>query len=156
MRGSTHSAAASDLVDEFASACLLMRTRLVARVLTGIYDDAFRDFGIHSPQFALLVVISKMGSASRAEIGRFHHQDRSTLTRNLKILIAAGWLEESPGSSGGRARPMRLTKSGVSLLRKVEPAWRKAQAQVSALLGNDNAMAIADMAKRIMKTPSTE
>ncbi len=143
------------MIAEFASACLLMRTRLISRVITNIYDHELREFGIVSPQFALLVVIFSMGSASRSEIGRFHHQERSTLTRNLKIMIAEGWIEESPDNPGGRARPMQLTKSGVSLLRKVEPAWRKAQAQVSTLLGKDNVMAIEDMTKRIMKTPST-
>ncbi len=151
VKGTAHSEADSDVISEFASACLLMRTRLISRVLTGAYDEEMREFGIHSPQFVLLVVIFKMGSASRAEIGRFHHQDRSTLTRNLKIMIAEGWIEESPDSSSGRARPMRLTRSGVSLLRKVEPAWRKAQAQAGAILGKNNVVAIADMARRIMK-----
>ena len=156
MSRATHSRADSEVIDEFATACLLMRTRLISRVLTGIYDHELREFGIYSPQFALLVVIFKMGSASRAEIGRFHHQDRSTLTRNLKILIDEGWIEESPDSTGGRARPVRLTKSGISLLRKVEPAWRKAQAQASAMLGSDSVRAIDDMASRIMKTQSSD
>lgn len=152
MKSAKHTGADDEVISEFASSCLLMRTRLISRVITNIYDHELREFGIFSPQFALLVVIYKMGSASRAEIGRYHHQDRSTLTRNLKIMVDEGWIEESPDSPSGRARPMRLTKSGVTLLRKVEPAWRKAQAQVSTLLGKDNIMAIDDMAQRIMKT----
>ena len=53
-----------------------------------------RAYGIVAPQFALLTVIAKIGPASRAEIGRFHRQDRSTLTRNLKSMLSAGWIEE--------------------------------------------------------------
>ena len=112
MKGESKATAAWGVIEEFASDCLLMRTRLISRVLTGIYDQALREFGINSPQFSLLVVISKMAPASRAEIGRYHHQDRSTLTRNLKIMIENGWIEESLADSVGRARPIVVTNAG--------------------------------------------
>jgi hypothetical protein len=41
-------------IGAMARDCLLMRTRLVSRVVTSIYDEALRPFGIVSPQFALL------------------------------------------------------------------------------------------------------
>ncbi|MEK7954421.1 MarR family winged helix-turn-helix transcriptional regulator [Luteolibacter soli] len=151
MESEGHMTAGNEVVAEFASTCLLMRTRLISRVLTGIYDEALREFGLTSPQFALLVVISRMAPASRAEIGRRHHQDRSTLTRNLKLMLSGGWIKEVPGDAGGRARPLVLTAAGTSLLKKVAPAWRKAQEQAKTLLGDDNVVAIADMAKRLMK-----
>ena len=61
--------AAREVIPEMASNCLLMRTRLISRVVTSIYDQELRPFGINSPQFALLLVMSTMGPASRAEIG---------------------------------------------------------------------------------------
>jgi DNA-binding MarR family transcriptional regulator len=64
------------------------------RVITGIYDEKLRPFGIGSIQFALLVVIRQIEPATRAEIGRLQHQDRSTLTRNLKVILSEGWAEE--------------------------------------------------------------
>src|SRR5260370_23629514 len=103
-------------IGAMARECLLMRTRLVSRVVTSIYDEELRPFGIVSPQFALLLVIAKIGPASRAEIGRFHRQDRSTLTRNLKIMLSEGWIEEVQDAEGGRARPIALTKEGGRLL----------------------------------------
>lgn len=139
------------VITEFASTCLLMRTRLASRVLTGVYDDELREFGLNAPQFSMLVVIYRLGPASRAEIGRYHHQDRSTLTRNLKALIAAGWVEECPGNSGGRARPMVLTEAGVNLLHKVRPAWEKAQEKAKSMIGDENVAALTDMAQRLMK-----
>jgi len=141
--------AGDGVITEFASTCLLMRARLASRVLTAVYDDELREFGLNSPQFSLLVVIHRIGPASRAEIGRYHHQDRSTLTRNLKILIAEGWVQESPDSAGGRARPMVLTEAGVDLLQKVRPAWQKAQEKAKAVLGDTNVAALDDIAKRL-------
>ncbi len=115
---------AKDIISEINDACLLMRSRLIARVMTGIYDDDLRPFGINSPQFALLAVIHNMGPSSRAEIGRFHRQDRSTLTRNLQVMISEGWLEEIDNEAGGRSRPIVLTKTGKMLLHDAAPAWR--------------------------------
>ena len=59
-----------DLTNEITRNCLLTRTRRISRVITGIYDEEYRPFGINAPQCSLLVMISRLGSASRAEIGR--------------------------------------------------------------------------------------
>ena len=50
---------------EITRECLLTRTRRISRVLTGIYDQALRPFGINSPQFTLLVVIARLGPVNR-------------------------------------------------------------------------------------------
>ena len=77
--------------------------------------------GIVSPQFALLLATAKIGLASRAEIGRFHRQDRSTLTRNAKPMLSAGWIEEVQVGERGRARRIAVTKVGRRLLQEAAP-----------------------------------
>ena len=142
------------VVDEMASGCLLMRTRLISRVLTSLYEDALRPFKIGAPQFVLLVVISQLEPASRAEIGRFHHQDRSTLTRNLLIVFDEGWAEEDRDKVKGRSRPVVLTAKGRDLLLAVEPVWRRSQAQAKTLLGDAGSRAVMTIAKGILGTPA--
>jgi DNA-binding MarR family transcriptional regulator len=139
-----------DMIAEMAGTCVLMRTRLVSRVVTGIYDQELRPFGLNSPQFALLVVIAKLGPSTRAEIGRYHHQDRSTLTRNLQVMLAEGWIAEASDGSSGRGRPIVLTKTGRNLLRAVVPAWRAAQTQAKITLGQSGVLAIREIADGIM------
>lgn len=129
---------------------MLMRARLISRVITAIYDEELRSFGIVSPQFALLVIISEIEPATRAEIGRYHHQDRSTLSRNLKPILSQGWAEEVQDEGGGRGRPIVLTEAGRELIRKGAAAWRVAQARAEALLGKGGAIAITDIANSIM------
>jgi DNA-binding MarR family transcriptional regulator len=141
-----------DVIAGINSGCVLMRARLISRVLTAMYDEELRPFGIGSPQFALLVIIFGIQPATRAEIGRYHHQDRSTLTRNLKILLSEGWAEEVQ-DEGGRGRPIVLTKAGKNLLVKGAPTWRVAQARAKALLGEDGMSAITDIANGIMNSP---
>jgi DNA-binding MarR family transcriptional regulator len=144
-----------NVIAEIGRTCMLMRARLISRVLTGIYDEGLRPFGIVSPQFALLVIIFEIEPATRAEIGRYHHQDRSTLTRNLKVILSEGWAEEVQGEGGGRGRPIVLTKAGKDLLLKGAPAWRVAQARASALLGKDGVAAITDVANGILNPQPT-
>jgi DNA-binding MarR family transcriptional regulator len=149
-------AAGKDVIAEMASTCVLMRTRLISRAITGIHDKKLRPLGIGSAQFALLVVIYQIEPATRAAIGRFQHQDRSTLTRNLKVIFAEGWAEEiqyqadARSRPDGRSRPIMLTKAGKDLLRKAEPAWRAAEAQAKALLEEDGVIAVMDITNRII------
>src|SRR5277367_2070470 len=134
-----------DVIPEIGRTCMLMRARMISRVITAIYDDELRPLGIVSPQFALLVIISQIGPATRADIGRYHHQDRSTLTRNLKIILSEGWAKEVQDRGSGRGRPIVLTKAGQNLIREGAQAWRVAQARTKALLGENGAIAITDI-----------
>lgn len=133
------SSPAGDLVvGEITSSCLLTRTRRLSRLVTNTYDQALRPFGVNAPQFSLLVLIAKFGPASRAEIGRVNYQDRSTLTRNLALLLVEGWVEELK-TKGGRSRPIAISAKGRQLLASAAPAWRQAQADVRKLIGDDAA-----------------
>lgn len=140
--------ASASLVGEIAQGCLLTRTRRISRMITGIYDEALRPFGVNAPQFSLLVLIAKLNEASRAEIGRANHQDRSTLTRNLALLLGEGWIEEVIPQAG-RSRPILMTKAGRELLASAAGAWRAAQARARQLLGDDGVAAIIGVADRI-------
>jgi DNA-binding MarR family transcriptional regulator len=126
------------VIAEITSSCLLTRTRRLSRLVTNTYDQALRPFGVNAPQFSLLVLIAKFGPASRAEIGRVNYQDRSTLTRNLALLQAEGWVEELK-TDAGRSRPIAISSKGSQLLASAAPAWRQAQAEVRNLIGDDAA-----------------
>ena len=137
---------AGDVVGEVVRHCLLTRTRRISRVITHIYDQALRPYGVNSPQFSLLVLIAKLGGASRAEIGRANFQERSTLTRNLALLLAEGLVEETARDGGGRRRPIVISQAGRRLLAAAAPAWRSAQAQARKVLGEQGAAALAGVA----------
>lgn len=139
-----------DVIAEIGNTCLLQRTRLISRVIAGIYEEKLQPFGIGAAQFASLVVIYQIQPATRAEIGRFLHQDRSTLTRSLKWILSSGWAVELQGLADGRARPLVLTAAGKDLLLRAEPAWRSGQAQAKALLGENGVFAVTEIANSIM------
>ena len=137
------------VVNEISSGCVLTRTRLIARAVTSIYDDALRPFGIQASQFALLVMIAKVGPARRAEIGRINQQDRSTLTRNLKIMLREGWIEEVPDRTG-KGRLVTVSDTGLCLMDVAAPVWREAQKRARALLGEPGAAMVSEIGNHLL------
>ncbi len=116
---------------------VLVRARLLSKAITAIHDDKLRPFGVSSAQFILLAAIRQTEPATRAEIARHQHLDKSTLTRNLRTILSEGWVEEVRENADGRSRPIALTAAGKELLIKAQPAWLVAQAEANALLGKD-------------------
>ena len=138
------SEAIASLVTEVVEHCLMTRTRRISRVVTSLFDQALRPHGLSSSQFSLLVLIARMNGASRAEIGRANHQERSTSTRNLQLVLDQGWAEEIRPEKG-RSRPIMISKAGRELLAQAMPAWRAAQVKAKQLLGVDGASAIVQL-----------
>ena len=138
------------MLREVASACAIARVRLLSRVMTSVFDEEFRPLGLVSSQQTLPGLILRLGEATRAEIGRAGHIDRTTLTRNLKVLIDAGWVEEVAGHARGRLRPLRLSKAGEDLYFSSIPAWRAAQARAAKLFGPAALDAIKTVADKFM------
>jgi DNA-binding MarR family transcriptional regulator len=134
-----------DIVDEVVDGCLMARARQLARVVTAIYDDELRDFEIKPSQLSLLVVVAKAGPIRRIDIGRTADLDPSTLTRNLSVMLANGWIKEVVEGDDRRGNPVSITPKGKNLIERVAPAWRKAQQRARKLLGNDRAEALLRM-----------
>ena len=116
--------------------CIAFRVRLLSRVLTGLYDDAFRPLGLKISQANILVAAAKFGLAKPARVCEFLQLDASTLSRNVERMRAKGWLEVVPGEDA-RMQPFRLTAQGRRLLERAYPAWEAAQRQAKQLLGEE-------------------
>ena len=156
MESDSQTLVGNDVIAAMGRKCLLLRMRLISRVVGSIYEEALQPFGIGAAQFTSLVVIYQIQPATRAEIGRLLHQDPSTLTRNLRAILATGWAEEIRYRADykhrpdGRSRPIVLTTVGKDLVLRANPAWQAAQVQVTNLLGKDGVIAVMDIAERIM------
>lgn len=128
-----------DSIDQIACECLLGRARTFNRILTGIYDDELRPFGLKATQLNLLVAIAKAGPIRRIDIGKRLHLDPSTLTRNLKVMLTNGWIEEIANGEDGRGQPLQISSQGRDLLTQIGPAWRTAQDRAHKLVGDQGA-----------------
>jgi DNA-binding MarR family transcriptional regulator len=106
--------------------CACATSRQVARVLTQLYDSRLRTTGMEAPQFALMMTLERQGPCSQADLGRRYALDKTTVSRNLKLLERNGWIASSPASDG-RKRQFALTAAGHERLAAAKPEWKKAQ-----------------------------
>lgn len=135
-------------IETMAKTCIAGRLRLINRVITNIYDDAFRPFGLKVSQGNILILTGKLGVACPAKVCDYLQLDASTLSRNVELLRRNGWVEEISGEDA-RSHPFRLTATGKRLINKAIPAWEKAQAQARKLLGDDLVSLLNAAAKRV-------
>jgi DNA-binding MarR family transcriptional regulator len=108
------------------NACACATSRHIARLLTQLYDHFLRKAGVEAPQFALMVAIDKADRSHQSAIGRQCAMDRTTVSRNLKLLERKGWITSTRGRDR-RERHVMLTRAGRKRLAAGRPEWRKAQ-----------------------------
>lgn len=105
--------------------CALAATRRTARLMTQFYDACLSEAGIEAAQFALLMTLDAAPDRGQAALGQMLGMDKTTLSRNLKVLREKGWAESVPGKDA-RRRSILLTAEGRARLREARPAWRRA------------------------------
>jgi DNA-binding MarR family transcriptional regulator len=142
------------IIDQIAGECLLFRARKLDRMLTAIYNAELRPFGLKASQLSVLVLVAKAGPIRRIEIGKILHLDPSTLTRNLRIILANGWIQEIADGEDGRGLPVQITAKGRELLNQIGPAWRKAQTRTEKFLGDDGAILLRKLAENKREVPA--
>ena len=130
------SKSAQAVADEIARECVMTRWRMTNRVLSAIYDEELRPFGLKSSQLSLLVAVTKAGPVRRFELGRLLSLDPSTITRNLAVMLKHSWIEEVVDDGDQRGTPLQTTATGRRLLERLAPAWHRAQVRAKKMLGS--------------------
>lgn len=138
-----------DIAEQITANCLMGRTRYLSRVLTGIYDEEVRPFGVQATQVTLLATVAAYGPVRRRDLGRWLHFDSSTLTRNLRVMLANKWLEEVQDGKDGRGLPLQVTEAGADLLRALGPAWHRAQGRAQQMFGGEGRTAVMGLFDKV-------
>ena len=118
--------------------CTCFNLRKAARAVTQYYDEALRPSGLRATQFSLLSTIKAFGVVSIGVLADEAVMDRTTLTRNLKLLEQEGLVTVTPGDDA-RVREVALTPAAHSQLAEAHRYWRKAQAHMAEAMGADGA-----------------
>ena len=116
------------------TACVCNKTRIAARVVTRIYDEALRPVRLRATQFALLVSLGTDGAMSIAALAKAMGMDRSTLTRNLRPLESGGLVARG-GEGWRRSKSVEITAKGRAHLQRALPLWRAVQSEMMRKLG---------------------
>ena len=114
--------------------CTNIKLRQLMRRVTQHYDAEVGKTGLKGTQYSLLSYVYKLGPIAPGELARQMKIDASTLTRNLKPMITAGWLALGPGANG-RSRIVTMTDAGREKRQEAQRHWKVAQTGINDILG---------------------
>ncbi|SCF68205.1 MarR family transcriptional regulator [Streptomyces sp. MnatMP-M17] len=139
-------------MDEIVGDCLAVRVRLIGRALTSLYDGALSGHGVTIAQVNLLAALGKIGLCAPSKLGDVLQLERSTISRNVNLLLNHGWIEVLSSDAKG-IREIALTRAGRAKIESVMPEWREAQRQAAQLLGVTGVNAVQGIASSMGYAP---
>ena len=113
-----------DFVATRQCACTAARRR--SRELTRAFEKAMRGSGVRGTQFTLLATLVQTGPIPTTRLADFQGLERTTLTRNLALLVRDGFVRIDEGEDR-RVRKVAITAAGEEAARRAYPFWKKAQ-----------------------------
>lgn len=123
------------------SPCTCFKVRSLARRISQLYDETLAPSGLRGTQYSVLAHARRPRGAappSVSELAAATFTDRTTLTRNLRPLIASGLIALESGPDA-RSKAVVVTDAGEQAFRKARELWRVAQARVREI-GGDQAV----------------
>lgn len=117
------------------SDCYCATLRAATRKISSIYDEALAPSGINVGQYSLLKRVQRFQPVNLTDLGHQLDLDRSTISRNVRVLQKEGLIEMAPGEADRRETSVALTPEGEALLGIAAPLWAECQSMMEAKLG---------------------
>ncbi|MBX3610413.1 MAG: winged helix-turn-helix transcriptional regulator [Hydrogenophaga sp.] len=121
--------------------CTNLKLRQLVRAVGATYDAEVGKAGLKITQYSLLSYVTKLGPIRAVELAQQMHMSASTLSRNLRPLIDAGWVEQVPGPDA-RSWFIQATAQGQAKRSEAQRRWRAAQESINQRLGNERVIAL--------------
>jgi DNA-binding MarR family transcriptional regulator len=121
--------------------CTNLKLRQLMRRVAQHYDLEVGKTGLKGTQYSLLSHVVKLGPVRPVDLAAAMKVDASTLSRNLRILVDAGWLEQVPGADA-RSHLVRPTAAGQAKRAEAQRHWRVAQETLNEALGPQRVVAL--------------
>jgi DNA-binding MarR family transcriptional regulator len=136
--------------------CTNFKLRQLMRRVAQHYDAQVGKSGLKTTQYSLLSHVIALGPVRPVDLATAIKVDASTLTRNLRPLVDAGWLELGPGPDG-RSRRVSATRAGREKRQEAQRRWRVAQEGINRTLGARRVVqlhGLIDQCLELLSSPS--
>jgi DNA-binding MarR family transcriptional regulator len=122
--------------------CACDQLRRVSRGVTQIYDNAVLPSGLRITQLAIFVGLATEGDAPLTVLAEGLGLDRTTLTRNLKVLEDRGLIRTHEHADDARVRMVSMTLEGSRMLTEALRLWTEVQGFVEERFGRERLVAL--------------
>jgi DNA-binding MarR family transcriptional regulator len=113
--------------------CLCLALRRASRAVSRLYDEELRGAGLRTTQYSVLRLLQDAGEVRQRDLGEVTVHEETTLTRNLRPLVDAGWVAVR-AREDRREKWLRITRKGLAKLEEARPSWARAQERMRSLL----------------------
>jgi len=113
--------------------CTNFKLHQLGRRVARLYEDDVRALGIKNTQYSLLSCVVNLGPVTQTALAATLVLDPSTLTRNLRPLVAKGWVRIDTGADA-RSHCVVATAEGRALQELARRAWKRSQLALNARL----------------------
>jgi len=121
--------------------CTNFKLRQLTRAVHTRYDAEIARAGLTAVQYSLLSHVLKLGPMRPVDLAAAMTLDASTLSRNLRPLLQAGWVQQVAGPDA-RSHRLQVTPEGAALRARAQAHWRAAQESLNAALGPEQVIAL--------------
>jgi DNA-binding MarR family transcriptional regulator len=121
--------------------CTNQKLRQLMRRVAQRYDLEMGKSGLKGTQYSLLSFVVRLGPVRAVDLAAQMKLDTSTLSRNLRPLVAAGWLVIGAGADA-RSRLISATAQGRAKRVEAQRHWRVAQENLNQALGPQRVRAL--------------
>lgn len=122
--------------EPFKCPCYCINFRHAANILTKYYDRGFEKVNLTANQFFLLISIHHFKSCNKSELARYTRLERTTIVRNLSVLLKKNFIEEVLGNTK-RNKMIQLTEEGIQAVREGSKIWNQLQINVRESFGQE-------------------
>ncbi len=119
---------------EMAQSCACFHLRRASRLVSQAFDQELKPSGLKVTQFTLLSVFVLHEDMAISKVARILGMDRTTLSRNLKLLEKMGLINLEPGEDR-REQRVKVTEKGERAFWEAGMLWEKAQKKAMAGIG---------------------
>ena len=125
--------------------CIGNRLRCLSRIVDKDFRANLKDFDITESQLSILFALRKSGKIEQGKIGEALILERSTVSRNVKLLEKQKLVRRTTAY-----RPeIELTNKGIGLVSKLIPNWEKVMDSLVGMLGDYGTTPLEKLEQRI-------
>ncbi len=126
--------------------CIAGRLRMLARVMTGRYNDAFAQEGVTFVQAGLLMRIFAQPDIRQATLSKQLQIEKSAMSRGVQLMQTNGWLTDT------RRSGLFLTEESTLLAKRCHKIWEALNKQVWEEIGPDTVAGLSAFSDKILPT----
>jgi DNA-binding MarR family transcriptional regulator len=115
---------------------------MAARVVNRHYDRVLAPSGLRTTAYAILARVAREGPLPLGRLAGRLALDRTTLSRELRPLVASGLVAYATDPADARRRVVTLTEAGEAAVGRARPLWERAQRELVDGFGDGRTAAL--------------